>query len=155
MTPFHWLLICKVLLLKSMLDFLGWNTCHWTNINININYFYFPFLFYTPAQNWHTKIWQIIMLRICLLALMPDWQSHRELQWTNFPFKLVNSALRQDLFILLYYRQEGRVLSPESTRLYALMDADLTKSQCDAIDQAALDRQVITVSEILKGISQK
>ena len=97
---------------------LFWVECYPLN-QPQINYFYFPFLFYTPAPNWHIKIapkpmrlpplsstrW-IVCLRLCLLALMPHWQTHCELEWATFLFKLVIVAVRQELFILLL--QTGR-----------------------------------------------
>ena len=65
-----------------------------------------------------------------------------------FPFSYLYSSSK-----LTHQDQEGRKLSPESTRLFKYLEADLTTSQYAAIYQAKLYEQIMTVSQILKGIS--
>ena len=67
-----------------------------------------------------------------------------------FPFSFLYSSSK-----LTHQDQEGRKLSPESTRLFKFLEADLTTSQYAAIDEVEINQQIITVSQILQGISKE
>jgi hypothetical protein len=111
----------------------------WNLNNQTSNKLYFPFVLYTPAPNWHMKITQ---------------QIHCELQWATFLFKLVIVAVRQELFILLL--QTGR--SGSVSRICSLIEVPgcwLHTSQFEAIAEAERNQQIITVSQILRGIAKE
>ena len=57
--------------------------------------------------------------------------------------------------LFFYYRLEGQDLSPESSRLLKFLDVDFTTTQYEAIAEAERNREIITVSQILRGFSKE